>query len=773
MIGIGASAVSLVESLLGAIVRLDGDALVMHVGEKPYVVTTSSSLDAFRGPLAWGQVELATKRLTLEAVSGMLLQLLPESERAALAELGAIEYEMPPSASTPGRFTVIAARGGDDIWLEVRYHRPPAPEVIFEPAAPAEAAAPAEVVADETPPVEEPAPAVAEVAPPAAAEPPVAPPEVVALVLVEAPAVTLPAVVAAAPEPAEVAPPLAAAEPEAAAVTEPPPEFLTAVEPQEPAAPEPATLAQPEPVAPELPVEAPVVDVPIAAQPAIAAAPVEIELAIEPEPVAATPPAPVAAVEPVAEAVDESGAIEITTLEIPELAEAAAELGIEMPRSAVAPRAELRPAAPASTAPAEEPAAEEVYDLSATLDAGGAELEVVALDEVAEPPTAVVVPLARPSVRAEAPPPPVTPPSTLDRLLRVAAARGASALYIVAQAAPVLRVDGEIAVLDGEEPLSAADVSGMLMEFAPEPTREALINGEVTEWMCDVADLGRVRCMSFRDHRGPGGIFRMLPAQALSAEQLGLSPAIQALSRESEGLVLVAGPRASGKSTLISAFVDLVNRTRADHVITLENQIVFVHRSRRSFVSQRELRGTGDALVQAARAALREDPDVLVIEDLHAPELVSVALEAAESGRLVFGAVPAAGATAALEKLIDQFPPERRAQIQTAIAGALRAVVAQVLVRKIGGGRVAARELLLNSRAVAAIVAEGKTFQLPHALDSGRKHGMAPLNDTLVALVRSSAIDPSEAYRKTNDREGLLTQLRREGVDTSFVERLA
>jgi twitching motility protein PilT len=739
LIGIGASAVSLVESLFGAIVRLDGDALVMHVGEKPYVVTTSVSLDVFRGPLAWGQVELATKRLTLEAVSGMLQQLLPESERVSLAELGAIEYEMPASAAAPGRFTVIAARGGDDIWLEIRYHRPPPPEVVFEPAAAPEAAAPAaEAVAAEAPPAEQPAlPPVAEVAQPTAPEPIAPRAEMVALVRIERPAVSLPAVIERAPEVAAAQPP--------AEVTEPP----IAVE----------AAAPPEPVVPAAPVETPEPVAPVATEPAIAGMPEEVEVGLAPE--------------TVVELVEVPGAIEIPTLKIPELAEAVAELGIEIPAAAAPPPAMAAPAAPAAAAPAEEPAGEEVYDLSATLDAGDAELEVGGLEELTSTPSAVVVPLARPTVRAEAAPSPVVKPSTLDRLLRVAAARGASALYIVAQAAPVLRVDGEIAVLDGEEPLSAADVSGMLMEFAPEPTREALISGEVTEWLCDVAGLGRIRCTSFRDHRGPGGIFRMLPARALSAEQLGLSPAIQALSRESEGLVLVTGPRASGKSTLVSAFVDLVNRTRADHVITLENQIVFVHQSRRSFVSQRELRGTGEALVDAARAALREDPDVLIIEDLHSPELVSVALEAAESGRLVFGAVPAAGATAALEKLVDQFPPERRTQVQTAIAGALRAVVAQVLVRKIGGGRVAARELLLSSRAVAALIAEGKTFQLPHAMDSGRKQGMAPLNDALVALVRAAAIDPAEAYRKTNDREGLVAQLRREGVDTSFVERLA
>jgi twitching motility protein PilT len=279
--------------------------------------------------------------------------------------------------------------------------------------------------------------------------------------------------------------------------------------------------------------------------------------------------------------------------------------------------------------------------------------------------------------------------------------------------------------------------------------------------------------MSFHDHRGQGGIFRMLPARALSVEQLGLSREIQALCREAEGLVLVTGPRSSGKSTLVSAFVDLINRTRADHVVTLETQIKFVHDSRRSLVSQRELRGDAEELNAAVHGALREDPDVLVIEELRSAELMLAALEAAESGRLVFAALPAASTAAAIDRIIDQFPQDRRAKVQSSLAATLRGVIAQVLLRKIGGGRVAAREILLNTPSVAALVAEGQTHQLAPALDTGRKYGMAPLNDALVAFVRMGAVAPAEAYRKSADRDGLLAQLRREGVDTSFVERLA
>ncbi len=392
-----------------------------------------------------------------------------------------------------------------------------------------------------------------------------------------------------------------------------------------------------------------------------------------------------------------------------------------------------------------------------------------------EPRPAVVLPLSRQQVRGDqsARFTPSLHATGIDRLLRIAAARGASTLYLTSQARPSIRVDGEIGPIEGESALSEGDVETLILDMIPERNREALRSQAGTEWMCDVPEVGRIRCVTFRDHRGAGGIFRMIPARAISAEQLGLSREIQGLCAEADGLVLVTGQRSSGKSTLISAFVDLINRTRSDHVITIENQIKFVHENRGSLVSQREVRGDRNELLSVARAALRENPDVLVVEDFGSPEIVTLALEAAQSGHLVIGAVTAHTATGAVDRIIDQTPPERRAKVQLGLAENLRGIVAQVLLRKTGGGRVAAREVLLNTSAVANLIAEGKTSQLPMAIDSGRKHGMVALNDALVAFVQGGIVDSREAYRQAADQQAFLALLKRQGIDTSFVERLA
>jgi len=235
----------------------------------------------------------------------------------------------------------------------------------------------------------------------------------------------------------------------------------------------------------------------------------------------------------------------------------------------------------------------------------------------------------------------------------------------------------------------------------------------------------------------------------------------------------VAGPRSSGKSTLISAFVDLINRTRNDYVITIESQVVCAHESRGCLVSQREVRGDAGEVAAAVSAALRENPDVLVIEDLRSPDVVALALDAMEAGRLVIGAVPAHTATEAIGRILDQYPAGRRDRVQLMLAEGLRGVVSQVLVRKTGGGRVAAREVLLNTPAIATLIAEGRVSQLPAAIDSGRKLGMVPLNDALAAFVQNGIVDVKDAYRKAADRQGFLAVLKRDGVDTSFVERRA
>ncbi|MGH9308687.1 MAG: ATPase, T2SS/T4P/T4SS family, partial [Vicinamibacterales bacterium] len=360
--------------------------------------------------------------------------------------------------------------------------------------------------------------------------------------------------------------------------------------------------------------------------------------------------------------------------------------------------------------------------------------------------------------------------ATLQRLLRLAASRGAVTVYAVAQSAPMVRIDGEFSVLEGEPTLSTAFIEKLLAELAP-PSREGA--AAAAEWIAEVPEVGRVRCVTFRDHRGPGVIFRMVPPRAISAEQLGLPAEVQALCTEADGLVLVAGGRGSGRSTLLTSFVDLLNRTRSDYLITLESQIEFVHESKRSFISQREVPGNGDALAAAVRAAVREEPDVLIIEDLRTPELMALALEAAESGRLVFGSVPAPSAVVAVERILEMFPVERREKTQATLASTLRGVVSQVLLRRLKGGRVPAREVLINTPAIAALIHEGKTSQLSAALENGRRYGMMPLAESLAALVRDGVVHPSHAQRKAPDKDQLVSVLRRDGIDTAVVERLA
>jgi twitching motility protein PilT len=390
------------------------------------------------------------------------------------------------------------------------------------------------------------------------------------------------------------------------------------------------------------------------------------------------------------------------------------------------------------------------------------------------PRQAAVLSLARTQNRTdEREPPADLTVGRLVRLMRVVAARGGSALYITSGARPTMRVDGEMRGLDGEEPLSAADTEALLVALMPASTREALGNDERKEWISDATELGRMRCVSFRDRRGAGGIFRMLTARPASAEQLGLSREAQALALEPEGLVLIAGPRSSGRSTVIAALVDLINRTRRELVITIESEISVVHESQGSMISQREVRGDPRGVLAAARSALREDPDVLVLDEYADDALTDLALEAAGSGRIVIAGLPARTAPEGVDRFIDHFAAERRQRAQVALAENLRGVIALSLPRKAGGGRLAAREVLLNTVAVAALIAEGRTGELPAAIEEGRKIGMVSLNESLAALVKSASIDVREAYRCAGDRQGLLALLKRNGVDTAPLERRA
>ena len=386
----------------------------------------------------------------------------------------------------------------------------------------------------------------------------------------------------------------------------------------------------------------------------------------------------------------------------------------------------------------------------------------------------VVLPLTR-TVRIEVPPRtgPSRAASGIDRLLRIAAARGATALFLTSESRPWIRLEGDLRYLDSETPLSRADVESAILEIAPESGHESIGKGEPTEWIAEFENVGRIRCTTFMDHRGPGVLLRMIATKAATAEQLGLAREVQALATEAQGLVLVAGPRASGKSTLISALVDLVNRQRAEYVISLERQIRLVHDNKQALVSQREIRGGADDSLVAARAALRESPDVLVVDDLVSSHMVPLLLTAAAEGLLVFVSMTAPSAAVAVERFVELAPPEMRKAVQNAMAESFRGAVAQVLLKKAGGGLVAAREVLLATAPVTRVIGEGQLAQLPLTLEGGRKHGMVSFNDSIVDFVRAGTVDVREAFRKAPDRPRLLDNLKRHGIDTSAVERLA
>jgi len=528
---------SLVPSMLRSLVEADGEALVIHAGEKPYVVAPA------------GQVELANRPLTIDAVKGIISQLLPRDVSHALDEFGAVQHEIVSPPEFPGEsFTLVAARGNDDMWVEIRRRK------------------------------------------------------------IEARGV------------------------------------------------------------PEMPIE------PVAQRLAIAATVrrgTEAARRRRPEATAPPPPSQHASVGPVV-----------------------------VPAPAV------------------------------VLQGRGSD-------------------------------------AGIHRLLRMAAARGASALYLSSQAPPAVRVDGEVRVVEGEPSSGSQDLE-WLLTAVPGSHQESLRSGQVVDWTSDIDGVGRVRCTTFQDERGPGAVFRLMPARATSSEQLGLSRTVESLAFEPEGLVLIAGQRLSGKSTMISALVDLMNRRRHVRVITIENEISVVHAQGTSVVSQREVRGGADDVARAALAALREDPDVLVIEAMQSPRLVDIALEAAGSGRLVLGSLIARDTTSALAHVINSCPAETRQPAQLALARHLRGVVAQVLLPQTGGGRVAAREVLLNTPSVASAIAEGRMSQLTKAVDAGQ--GTQRLNDVLAGLVQRGTVEAIEAYRRTADRTDLLARLKRLGVDITAIE---
>jgi twitching motility protein PilT len=375
------------------------------------------------------------------------------------------------------------------------------------------------------------------------------------------------------------------------------------------------------------------------------------------------------------------------------------------------------------------------------------------------------MPAASPSER-----PPATTKyggSRADQLVRLAAARGASALYLWSHTRPSIRIDGEFHVLDTMPIFTPGQIDTLLisLRFAHgADTREAL---EANEWRFDVPEVGEVRCTRLQDHRGPAALFSIPPRPATVATTV--SADIQALAAHRDGLMLVAGATSSGNQAMIARMVQLLTRTRHPYVIWMQRDALNGAADRDSpLVSRREARGSLDELLAGARAALREKPDVLVLEDVRTEPLMTLALDAASSGVLVIAGFTGPTGVGTIERIVDLYPHEQSRTVQLALAQCLRAVIGQVLVPNKDGGRAAAQEVLLNTAAVATLLAAGKARQLQVAVDAGRKHGIVTLGDALVDLVRSGDVRAADAYRHAPDQTAFLDALTRHGIDTSF-----
>jgi twitching motility protein PilT len=358
----------------------------------------------------------------------------------------------------------------------------------------------------------------------------------------------------------------------------------------------------------------------------------------------------------------------------------------------------------------------------------------------------------------------------IETLLRILVGNKASDLHLRSGSPPMLRSSGEIALIPNEPALSSEEIDGMLSAVMLEQNRREFNEINDTDFAHEIEGLARFRGNALRDRKGTGAVFRAIPAAVVTVEQMGISPEVQRLCHLTKGLVLVTGPTGSGKSTTLCALIDLINRTRSDHVITIEDPIEFVHESKKCLITQRHVGVHTSSFRHALRAALREDPDIVLVGELRDLETVSMAIETAETGHLVFGTVHTSTAVSTVDRVIDQFPPDRQAQIRVMLSESLKGVISQVLCKKIGGGRVAAREIMLSTPSISNLIREGKTFQLPSVLQTSRRLGMVTMNDALIELVDTKQVEPREAYLKATDKVGILNMLKQRGKDISFAD---
>ncbi|QPJ60875.1 MAG: type IV pilus twitching motility protein PilT [Candidatus Nitronauta litoralis] len=348
----------------------------------------------------------------------------------------------------------------------------------------------------------------------------------------------------------------------------------------------------------------------------------------------------------------------------------------------------------------------------------------------------------------------------IDAFFKLMNEQGASDLHLVSGSQPVLRVHGDMErvkfkVLENDE------LKAMLYEIAPEDKIKVFEECGDIDFAYEIPGLARYRANYFMQKWGVGAVFREIPSEILTAEQLGLPPVLTKLSMLHKGMVLVTGPTGSGKSTTLAAMMDYVNKNKKSHIITVEDPVEFVHKSQSCVVNHREVGIHTKSFKAALRGALREDPDIILVGEMRDLETIELALEAASTGHLVFGTLHTQSAAKTVDRVIDVFPANQQAQIRTTLSESLKGVVAQNLFKRIDKkGRMAVLEVLVVTPATSNLIREGKTFQIPSVIQTGKKYGMQSLDDAILEALQAKKISPEDAYDKSIVKERFVQYLK-------------
>jgi twitching motility protein PilT len=340
----------------------------------------------------------------------------------------------------------------------------------------------------------------------------------------------------------------------------------------------------------------------------------------------------------------------------------------------------------------------------------------------------------------------------IDRFLKLMTDRGASDFHLTVGRPPMLRAGGSIETIRYRT-LSAADFDEMLEPItAPRLWADFQKTGDI-DFSYEIPSIARFRVNLFRQQRGAGAVFRVIPSKIMTIEQLGLPDQVRRIAAMKSGLVLVTGPTGSGKSTTLAAIIDLINETRSLHIITIVDPIEFVHPNKKCLIHQREIGNHAKSFAEALKSAGREDPDLILVGEMRDLETIHMALTAAEKGTLVFGTLHTNNAAKTMDRVISVFPAGEQEGIRNVLGETIRAVVAQQLLPKIGGGRVAALEILFASPAIGNMIREGKTPQITSAIQTGVKDGMIDMDTSIRRLYDAKIVSARAAYDKAIDKE--------------------